>query len=81
MGNFKISIEAIGIHGHRREERDGQIVYGCRNMGCPDCLTREFVAMLGNAGMSVSSAKFIHWPGDSEVVDDLVSGIRSGSLK
>ena len=80
MGNFRIEIEAVGGHGCSRNFKDGEKVFGCRRMDCPDCLTREFVEKL-NSKMSVSSATFTHWPGQPvQVVDDLLTGIRKGSF-
>lgn len=81
MGTFRIEIEAVGGHGCQREKKDGDTLYGCRNMDCPDCRAREFVKTLQNTGCSVSSATLTHWPGEeSEVKDDLITGVRKGSF-
>lgn len=80
MGNFRIEIDAVGGHGCQREAKDGELVYGCRNMNCPDCLTREFVEKL-KSKMTVNSAKFTHWPGEKgQVSDDLLTYRRTGSF-
>jgi hypothetical protein len=85
MGNFRIEIDAVGGHGCQREVKDGGTVAGCGQPTCPDCLAREFVAKLKSMGVfnypPQSSAKLIHWPGQqSEVRDDLLTGVRSGSF-
>lgn len=81
MGNFNISIDAVGGHGCQRTIKDGGIVTGCSQTYCPDCTTREFVAFLKAKGVTVNAARFTHWPGEpSEVVDDLITGIRAGSF-
>lgn len=81
MGNFRVEVEAVGGHGCQRELKDGAEVTKCSNPSCPDCMAREFVAALKATGNSLVSAKLIHWPGQkSEVRDDLLTGIRSGSF-
>lgn len=81
MGDFRIEIHAVGSHGCQRDVKDGQEVHGCKNMHCPDCLAREFVALLQSRGVSVKSAVLRHWPdSDGEVKDDLVTKIRSGNF-
>lgn len=81
MGNFKIEVEAVGGHGCQREARDGQTVLGCGRMDCPDCIARVFVAELKRKGNSMVSARLVHWPGQtSQVVDDLLTGVRTGSF-
>jgi len=81
VGTYNIEIEATGGHGCQREVKDGQKVFGCQRMGCPDCETRRFVKTLRDSGSSVSVAKLTHWPGqESEVQDDLLTGIRRGEF-
>lgn len=46
-----------------------------------DCMARRFVAELKQRGNNVESAFLIHWPGqDSQVSDDLLTGVRHGSF-
>ena len=81
MGTYQIEIQAVGGHGCQREVDNGQIVYGCGRMDCPDCQAREFVAQLKRRGSTIDTAILVHWPNtESEVRDDLVSGKRSGSF-
>lgn len=81
MGSYNIEIEAVGGHGCQREVKDGDKVFGCGRMGCPDCETRRFIKTLRDGGSSVSKAKLTHWPGqESEVQDDLLTGIRTGNF-
>lgn len=81
MGTFRIEIEAVGGHGCQREVGYGGVVAGCQRMGCPDCETRRFVALLRSQGNSVGSATLRHWPGEpTEVRDDLLSGKREGGF-
>jgi hypothetical protein len=81
MGTFNVQVTAVGGHGCQREVKDGQTVYGCRRMDCPDCITREYVAQMQRSGASVSEAKLTHWPGEpSQVVDDLLTRKRQGSF-
>lgn len=81
MGTFRIEVEAVGGHGCQREIKDGGTVDGCGHPSCPDCMARGFVKDLKEKGNSVLSAKLTHWPGDkSEVRDDLLTGVRSGSF-
>ena len=86
MGNSRIEIEVWGNHGCDRNIKDGGKVIGCGRMGCVDCETRRFVKQLQSSN-SVTSARLIHWPkpGTAEplphtVIDDLLSGARSGSF-
>lgn len=93
MGDFRIVVEAMGGHGCQREVKDGGTVMGCERPGCPDCIAREMVRRLKRSGATVHSAKLVHWPADmelngrlvgyakeNEVVDDLLTGERSGSF-
>ncbi len=81
MGNFKISIEAVGGHGCQREIRDGGTVYGCGYRGCPDCEARAVVEALKRINCSVVEATLTHWPGEpGSVVDDLLTKQRKGSF-
>lgn len=74
MGDFRVVMEATGGHGCQREVGDGEKVFGCRRMDCPDCLTQEYVEKMSKIA-SVSKAELIHWPsavqwGGQSVVDE-----------
>lgn len=64
MGDFRITIDAVGGHGCMRELGDGETVIGCDRPGCPDCITREYVRRLKRSGAMVSRAMIEHWPQD-----------------
>jgi hypothetical protein len=81
MGTFLVTVEAVGGHGCQREYGHGQAVLGCDRPNCPDCITREYVRRLKRSGATVNIATLKHWPGqESEVVDNLLTGIREGSF-
>jgi hypothetical protein len=90
MGDYRVTVEAIGGHGCSRETKDGEQVKPCEQPSCPDCKAREFVASLKRSGNSVTMAKLEHWPvpgaagttrtEDPGPIDDLITGIRSGSF-
>lgn len=81
MGMFTLELEATGGHGCQREVQNGQTVEGCGLPGCPDCIIRETVVKLKNAGHMVSKAVLRHWPGShTEVADNLLTKIRRGSF-
>lgn len=70
MGAFKIEVDGVGGHGCSREAKEGERVYGCNRMGCPDCLARDFVELLGRRGFMGVKGTFTHWPGEpTQVVD------------
>ena len=88
MGDFRILVEAVGGHGCQRDKKSGEVVMGCEQHGCPDCIAREFVRRLKRGGSMLKKAELTHWPADlpgytkeSEVRDDLLTGIRTGSFK
>lgn len=94
MGDFRITIEALGGHGCQREIKDGGHVVGCERRDCPDCMARELVRRMKRAGMTLHKAEIVHWPHDfvpphggtptysleQEVRDDLLTGQRHGSF-
>lgn len=83
MGDFTITIKAVGGHGCKREAKSGDKIYGCGQMSCPDCQAREFVRLLQRTGTNVGSATLEHWPNQTPQpgpVDDLLTGIRTGSF-
>jgi len=83
MGQFNITITAVGPHGCDRKAKAGDKLYGrCQKMNCPDCLAYDFVQMLRQKGMQIDKAEFRHWPGSSsEVVDDLLPAAGGGRLR
>ena len=81
MGDFHVDVLATGGHGCQREVKDGGTVFGCQQMGCPDCIVREFIETLKRKGCSVKVAKLTHWPGErGQVQDDLLTLKRTGSF-
>lgn len=91
MGDYRITIEAVGGHGCGREANDGEVVRRCGLAQCPDCKANQLVADLKATGNSVAKAVVEHWPvpgaaGTTRTekpgpVDDLLTGIRHGSFK
>lgn len=89
MGDYRITIEAVGGHGCGRESENGGVVTRCGLPHCPDCKTIAFVEDLKN-GENVKVAKIEHWPvpgaaGTTRTdrpgpVDDLLTGIRRGKF-
>ncbi len=87
MGDYRITIEAVGGHGCGRDYGNGT-VNRCRRMDCPDCLAERFVRDLQSTGNSVASATLEHWPvpgacgtGRTEnpgPIDDLKTSVRRG---
>lgn len=80
MGNFKIEIEAVGGHGDFREVKQGERLPAYDDhpggpSGGPDHLARDFVAALARSN-NVVSARLIHWPDTTPIVDDLRVGVR-----
>jgi hypothetical protein len=90
MGDYRVTVEAVGGHGCGREAKDGEKVVRCGQPSCPDCKAIEFVAALKSSGNSVTVAKLEHWPvpgaaGTTRTekpgpIDDLITGVRSGSF-
>lgn len=76
MGNFKIEIEAVGGHGVLRHVKQGDIIpYGDAHPNEPDVLAVKFVEEFKKTN-NVVSAKLVHWPDTTPIVDDLLTGIR-----
>lgn len=76
MGNFKIEIEAVGGHGTQRETlQGGTIDYSKAHENDVDRLAKDFVDGY-KAHASVISAKIVHWPDTTPIVDNLLSGMR-----
>lgn len=91
MGMFRVEVTGVGGHGCQRQVKDGELLQQfCGMSGCPDCIAREFVRDLKRAGVFFNTgncdgyeggAVLRHWPGSkSEVVDDLLTGKRTGSF-
>lgn len=87
MGDFRVTVEAVGGHGCQREKGDGETVLGCDRPGCPDCMAREFLRRLKRSGATVKLAEIRHWPADmpgytaeGEVRDNLLTGVRTGEF-
>jgi len=82
MGNFRIVIDAVGGHGVDREVKDGEVVnHFAEGMQTPDALAKQMVNYLQANGIEPDSAKLVHWPGEeSEVTDDLLTGVRKGNF-
>jgi hypothetical protein len=78
MGNFKIEIEAVGNHGADRTAKEGEAFNpGVDTLQNPDALASSFVQQLKTpAGSSIVSAKLIHWPDTTPIVDNLLTGVR-----
>jgi hypothetical protein len=76
MGNFKIEIEAVGGHGVLRHVKQGEIIpYADAHPNEPDVLAVKFVEEFKKTN-SMVSAKLVHWPDTSPIVDNLLTGIR-----
>ena len=82
MGTFKIEITAVGGHGQDRGKKEGEVVnFNEGGEFTPDAIALKLVNELQDKGNSIESATITHWPGESsEVVDDLVTGIRKGNF-
>ena len=88
MGTFRVEVQAVGNHGCDRNMKDGEVVKGCGQPNCVDCITRDYIGKLRTAGVAHfdgadanSYARITHWPGQpSQVVDDLIGGVRRGNF-
>lgn len=78
MGNFKIEIEAVGGHGHDRDAKVGELIkfpdLG-ENGYSPDIAAKRFVEEFAKRNTLVT-AKLIHWPDSTPIVDNLATGVR-----
>jgi hypothetical protein len=93
MGDFRIVIDAVGGHGQDREKGNGEVVnFTFDGNTTPEALAQWFIDELKKNSCTVDSAKVIHWPLDNyggpekngrtkEIVDDLITGVRTGSFK
>jgi len=81
MGQYRLTVTAVGGHGCERGTKDGGKVFGCGLRSCPDCECRDFVQRMQQKGQNVEAAILEHWPGtESQVTDDLLTRIRKGSF-
>lgn len=87
MGDFITRVLAVGGHGCQREKKSGEIVEGCGQSYCPDCIFRNYVKALKASGADVKVASITHWPAElphynnqGEVQDDVLTGKRRGSF-
>jgi hypothetical protein len=75
MGNFKIEIEAVGGHGIAREIPEGGLIPYDPGSKDPDSLAHAFVRDFKLTN-NVISAKLIHWPDTTPIVDNLLTCTR-----
>ncbi len=82
MGNYRIVIDAVGGHGVDRSKKDGEVVnHYAEGRTTPDAIAKTLAHLASDLGLSINDAKLIHWPGEeSEVTDNLLTGIRAGSF-
>jgi hypothetical protein len=87
MGQFKITIRAVGGHGVDRGKKHGEKVdFHAENSTdgrykSPDSIAKEFVDELVKQGNNVESAVIVHWPEtESQVMDNLLTGVRNGNF-
>jgi len=81
MGEFQVTVVAVGGHGCERDKGDGETVIGCERRDCVDCIAREYVRRLRRTGATVSKAEIHHWPHEpGAVLDNLLTGERRGSF-
>jgi len=86
MGTFRVAITAVGNHGCQRDKNGSDVITGCGEPNCTDCITREYVARLKAASSSILEAYIHHWPGSQlradglagDVVDNLLTQRRLG---
>lgn len=64
MGDFRMTIEAVGGHGCDRKAKAGDQLQGCGRMDCPDCIFAAFVSQMQRASMRPMVATMHHWPAD-----------------
>lgn len=82
MGDYTLSIKAVGGHGCDREAREGERIKYSLGCTCPDCLFASFVDKLRESGNSIYHATQVHWPDNEAITDDVLNGVRvKGSFK
>jgi len=79
MGLSRIVVDVVGNHGCQREKKAGEQLGKCGQASCTDCMARDYVAALKNAGgNTVEKATITHWPAEKNPpTDDLLAGTRT----
>lgn len=86
MGNFRVTINAVGGHGQDRNNKTGKDIdftdgRGDDRSATPEEIILEAVEKLKAQGCSVSEVTVHHWPGtEGEVVDNLLTKTRKGNF-
>lgn len=86
MGNYRVTINAVGGHGQDRNNQTGKDIdfTGPRPAGTqptPEEIIIEAVEKLKATGNSVQEVTVHHWPGqEGEVVDNLLTKTRKGNF-
>ena len=86
MGEFRVTVMATGNHGCQRGKSGTDIINGCGEPSCTDCITRRYLTALKASGAIVQEAYILHWPGShlrtdglsGEVLDNLLVERRLG---
>ena len=79
MGTFRVMVTAVGGHGCQRDKNGADVITGCGEPSCPDCITREYVRKLKQCA-SVSEAIIHHWPGSQVRPDGLAGDVMDNLL-
>jgi len=83
MGQFQVTITAIGPDGCDRRSQPGEKLHNrCGKFGCPDCMSYDFVQQMRQKGFTIATAQISHNHGrkDHEVIDDLLRNERKSGL-
>lgn len=82
MGDFRVTVDAVGGHGCQRDVPEGGTVVGCGGSTCPDCITARYIAEMSKAGVHVKNAKIQHWPDTTgEVIDAFDMSVHGLTLQ
>lgn len=82
MGNFRVTVDAVGNHGCQRDVPEGgNPSRPCGDPSCTDCMSADFVQRLRTSGAHVLEATLQHWPAEMGCTgqhprDNLLSGAR-----
>jgi hypothetical protein len=61
MGQFNVTITAIGPDGCDRRSQPGDKLHGrCGKFGCPDCMSYDFVQQMRQKGFTIAEAQITH---------------------